>query len=173
MRIRLGLASVVVLALGIGACGAKAARSDDGRENVVALPQCEGELVGVDTLRARTTTEGVRLALLRLGWATPTVTVVPIELSPVIRNRSVVQRELVDSYPRELRDRGVGGEVRYAVLIDPAGRVAQRHITESSGAKPLDLAGGRVLDRMELQPATYEDCRIASWDIMPISFRVW
>lgn len=77
---------------------------------------------------------------------------------PRLLNRPVVQKAFVSLYPRELRDKGLGGTSVYYVLIDDRGRVANRQLAESSGYQSIDLASGRVLTVMEYSQPVLDGC---------------
>ena len=68
------------------------------------------------------------------------------------KNRNALARELVRSYPSRLRDRHIGGEVMFAVRVDPTGSVLDRRIVRSSGYPDLDRAAAPIVDRMRFEP---------------------
>ena len=47
---------------------------------------------------------------------------IPFDTNPVLQNAGEVQQALQDAYPRDLRDRGVGGRVEMWLYVDEIGR---------------------------------------------------
>ncbi|MEX0979680.1 MAG: energy transducer TonB [Gemmatimonadota bacterium] len=95
---------------------------------------------------------------------------VPHTVTPEVRNRSVVERALVQEYPSALRDAGIGGVVLMHFFVDENGRVGNTIIQESSGHALLDQAAERVAQVFEFNPAMNRDERVAVWVSIPIRF---
>jgi TonB family protein len=89
---------------------------------------------------------------------------------PELKNTRQVQRALVRSYPRDLRDKGEGGTVLIWFGIDEEGRVTKRQISESSGDCRFDRAGLDVAGIMRFSPALSDGEPTAVWVEVPIIF---
>jgi protein TonB len=62
---------------------------------------------------------------------------------------------LPNDYPRDLRERGVGGRVEVAFIVDKYGRVSSCTVTRSSGVPELDALTCRLIrDRFRYRPST-------------------
>jgi protein TonB len=58
-------------------------------------------------------------------------------------------------YPRDLRDAGVGGRVRFTFTVEPNGRVGRCTVTRSSGVAELDALTCRLVQqRFVYRPST-------------------
>jgi protein TonB len=58
-------------------------------------------------------------------------------------------------YPRDLRERGVGGRVGVLFTVGPTGRVTRCSVTRSSGARELDALTCRlIMQRFVYRPST-------------------
>lgn len=58
-------------------------------------------------------------------------------------------------YPRELRQRGIGGRVGMVFTVGPSGRVTSCHVTHSSGVAELDsLTCSLIMQRFRYRPST-------------------
>lgn len=58
-------------------------------------------------------------------------------------------------YPRDLRDRGVGGRVEFTFTVEPSGRVGRCTVTRSSGVPELDSLTCRLVrQRFVYRPST-------------------
>ena len=64
----------------------------------------------------------------------PTFT--PYTVRPDITNRAEVARALEESYPKELREAGIGATVNVWFLIDETGAVWRAMVDETSGTTP-------------------------------------
>jgi TonB family protein len=168
------LATIAAIALALGACGAHAASTAGSEKAAMQPAPCFSDVIAVDTANARhrTTIEGAKEAIVQLGWAEPSVTVVQAKERPELRNRAEALHALGQLYPKAVRDQRIGGEVTYAVLIDANGRIVKRRLMASSGNRDLDFAGAKALDRMKFHPAQFQGCRVASWTVMPLKFWV-
>ena len=62
---------------------------------------------------------------------------------------------LPSDYPRDLRDRGIGGRVEMVFTVGPDGRVTACRVTRSSGVPELDSLTCRlILQRFRYRPST-------------------
>jgi periplasmic protein TonB len=60
-----------------------------------------------------------------------------------------------NDYPRELRDRGIGGRVEFTFTVQPSGRVGRCIVTRSSGVPELDALTCRLVQqRFVYRPST-------------------
>ena len=75
-------------------------------------------------------------------------------------------------YPRQLRKRGVEGQVKLKVLISNSGEVKRIRIKESSGYKKLDQSAQNAIKRWSFNPAQTDGHRIGSWILIPIKFKL-
>ena len=58
-------------------------------------------------------------------------------------------------YPRELRERGIGGRVEFEFTVEPNGRVGRCRVTRSSGVAELDALTCRLVQqRFVYRPST-------------------
>ncbi len=101
---------------------------------------------------------------------TPTPTFTPYEVAPEVTNPQEVQRALQESYPRALRDAGIGGRTILHLWIDEEGRVAEALVADSSGHPELDAAAQRVARVFRFTPARNQGEPVAVWVMIPIEF---
>ncbi len=91
---------------------------------------------------------------------------------PLPSNRTAVARQLVRAYPPRLRDRGIGGEVLFAILVDTTGAVAARRMLRTSGYRDLDQAADGVISTIRYKPLKSEQgCAVPAVLRMPIVFK--
>jgi TonB family protein len=74
-----------------------------------------------------------------------------------------VGRALLEAYPQELRDRGVGGTTILELRVGVEGRVLDRRVRSTSGYPAFDEAALGVVDMMRFQPARNRDQRVPVW----------
>jgi TonB family protein len=99
----------------------------------------------------------------------PTFT--PFTVAPSILNRDDVVAAMVEAYPTELEELGIGGTVRVYFLIDEEGRVAQTRLDRSSGNEKLDEAAISVAGAYRFSPALNKDKKVPVWVSFPITFQ--
>ncbi|WP_420463934.1 TonB family protein [Candidatus Palauibacter sp.] len=97
---------------------------------------------------------------------------VPFDTNPVLQNAGEVQRALQEAYPRDFRDRGVGGRIEIWLYIDESGIVANQELKTSSGADALDEAASEVVTEMRFEPAKNRGQATAVWISQWITFEV-
>ena len=97
---------------------------------------------------------------------------VPFDTNPVLPNAGEVQRALQELYPRDFRDRGVGGRIEIWLYIDESGIVANQELKTSSGADALDEAAMEVVEVMRFEPAKNQDQPTAVWISQWLTFEV-
>jgi TonB family protein len=97
----------------------------------------------------------------RVVEAQPSFT--PVSYQPIMLNRPEVGRALLDAYPLELRDRGVGGTTILELRVGVEGRVLDRRVQSTSGYAAFDEAALGVVDMMRFQPARNRDQRVPVW----------
>lgn len=96
--------------------------------------------------------------------------VAPPEVAPALEARDHFRRRLELSYPRMLRDRGIGGVVRLQFFVDDRGDVSRVEITESSGHGSLDRLARRLVGEMTFLPALNRDRAVGVWVSQRICF---
>ena len=76
-------------------------------------------------------------------------------------------------YPRAARRAGIEGVVHVRFVIDPAGRIAQSRIEQSSGARVLDAAALALLQRASPVPGLAQYALAQSLELrLPIDYRL-
>mgnify|MGYP001821999590 CR=1 FL=1 len=100
--------------------------------------------------------------------AAPTFT--PYTVRPDITNRAQVARALEETYPAELKERGIGGTVQVWFFIQETGRVGKTQVNETSGYPALDEAALTVGNVIEFTPAMNRDKAVPVWISLPITF---
>lgn len=96
---------------------------------------------------------------------------IPRDQDPVVANAEEVRRLLLDRYPGQLRDDGVGGSVTLWLFVDETGSVTRVRVQESSSVEALDRAAEEVAREMEFRPARSGDRPIGVWVQQNLSFR--
>lgn len=94
----------------------------------------------------------------------------PYSVPPAVLNLGEVQRALVEAYPPELRDDGIGGTVGVFFFIDETGAVQDFRINQSSQSQALDDAALAVAAVYRFSPALNRDDPVAVWVEFPITF---
>lgn len=94
----------------------------------------------------------------------------PPEIAPSLEAPEHFRRRLERSYPRLLRDRGVGGVVRLQFFVDPRGDVSRVQVAESSGHATLDRVASRMAGEMQFLPALNRDRAVGVWVSQKICF---
>ncbi len=79
---------------------------------------------------------------------------------------------LQPKYPKNLRKRGIEGQLRLKVLIDQEGKVTQVEIHTSSGYQDFDQSAIEVVYQWQFKPAQIEGKERSSWVLIPIAFRL-
>lgn len=95
---------------------------------------------------------------------------IPYDVAPKLKNRAEVLALLEKTYPRSLRNLGIGGRVLLWLYIDEEGRVRDTRVAESSGHEALDRAARAVASRMEFIPAKNRDRVTPVWLSQPVDF---
>ncbi len=100
----------------------------------------------------------------------------PRTVRPALRNHARVAWMLESTYPRDLRDRGIGGTTNVWLHVGEAGTVKDVQVNESSGHGALDRAALRVARAMKFDPAirTEDDgrCAVPVWIALDVTFTV-
>lgn len=97
---------------------------------------------------------------------------IPYTVAPVLQNRDEVLRVLQRSYPSQLREAGIAGDVVLWLFIDEDGNVQKSVVAESSGYEQLDKAAHAVAAKMRFKPAMNRDKKTAVWLAQAIDFEV-
>lgn len=98
------------------------------------------------------------------------VTFTPMTVKPELKNRAEVERELERSYPRILKESGIGGVPQVLFYIDEKGTVLETRLARSSGYEALDAAALAVGRMMVFRPALNHDREVAVWVTFPVRF---
>ncbi|HEX8274596.1 MAG TPA: energy transducer TonB [Longimicrobiaceae bacterium] len=83
---------------------------------------------------------------------------------------SEMGRLLREVYPPGLRDAGITGKVRVALLVDAAGTVKYMQVTRSSGYREMDVAALRFAQALRFEPAVANGCRVPAFVPLPLDF---
>lgn len=94
----------------------------------------------------------------------------PWSVAPTVLNQDEVQRAIVEAYPVELREDGIGGTVEVYFFVDEEGAVQDYRIDSSSGHQALDDAALAVASVYRFSPALNRDAPVAVWVSFPITF---
>jgi TonB family protein len=97
----------------------------------------------------------------RVVEARPSFT--PMSVEPMLLNRPEVGRALLEAYPQDLRDRGIGGTTTLELRVGTDGRVLDRRVQWTSGYPAFDEAALSVVAMMRFQPARNRDQRVPVW----------
>lgn len=138
-------------------------------------PVCDPGVVGVaDSVLAHHSAAEVQAAVLATGWEAgeDEPTIVVVDRAPVLQNPAAVAEAMEASYPRTLRFHGISGTPRFALLVDPTGRVVDARLSGAAVLPEFDEAGAAVLGVMHFSPAFYQGCRPYYWAQMDLTFLV-
>ena len=102
--------------------------------------------------------------------AAPTFT--PFTVAPSILNRDEIIKAMIELYPPELREAGVGGQVGVYFFIDEFGAVQDYRIETSSGLQGLDRAALAVASVYRFSAALDRDNKVPVWVQFSITFEV-
>ena len=94
----------------------------------------------------------------------------PHDQPPTMSNVTEVRDRLVEVYPAELRDNGIGGTAMVHVFIDAEGTVHDVTMAESSGHAGLDQAALEVAGIIKFAPARNRGEAVPVWVQVPINF---
>lgn len=94
----------------------------------------------------------------------------PPEVKPSLEAPDHFRERLERSYPRMLRDRGVGGVVVLEFFVNPRGDVSRVEVAESSGHGALDRVAERLASEMRFLPALNRDRAVGVWVSQRICF---
>lgn len=143
-----------------------------------AVPVVASADVSEDVTIAPTTFEANPVEALppppRTSAASPdeTPVFIPRDVEPRLSNRDRFLQLLMKSYPRPLREAGLGGSVILWLFVDDRGAVTRSLVKESSGYEALDEAAETVAQFMEFEPAINRDRPIGVWVAQRIMFQV-
>jgi protein TonB len=88
------------------------------------------------------------------------------------QGRLASRRLLEQTYPRELRDRGIGGEVTLTLFVDAMGTVRETRVLRGSGHASLDRAGSTLMRQIRFDPALADGCSVPYVTQIPVGYRV-
>ncbi len=101
--------------------------------------------------------------------ASPTFT--PFTVRPDLVNRTEVSAALIEAYPTELREAGIGGTTSVWFLLDATGAVRETRVQEPSGHAAVDAAALEVARAMKFTPALNAGEPVPVWVAFPITFQ--
>ena len=96
----------------------------------------------------------------------------PFTVRPEIKDRRKALRIVERSYPRLLKEAGIGGTINIWVFIDKNGTVKNAQVQKSSGNKTLDEAALNASKEFQFTPALNRDQRVPVWVAIPITYSV-
>ncbi|MXW66879.1 MAG: TonB family protein [Gemmatimonadales bacterium] len=91
---------------------------------------------------------------------------------PVLQNAGEVQNALVQAYPQNLKEAGIGGRVEIWLYIDTSGMVRNTELKTSSGSDVLDAAAADVGGAMRFEPAMNRDQPTDVWVSQWVTFQI-
>jgi len=91
---------------------------------------------------------------------------------PVLQNGAEVSDALVQAYPQNLKEAGIGGRVEMWLYIDTSGMVRNTELKTSSGSGVLDTAAADVVATMRFEPAMNRDQPTDVWVAQWVTFRI-
>ncbi|MDP2483512.1 MAG: energy transducer TonB [Candidatus Palauibacterales bacterium] len=94
------------------------------------------------------------------------------DVEPRLLNGPEIGELLRRTYPPQLRDAGIEGEVLLWVYVESDGSPGVCQVHQSSGYAPLDRVAEEVARKMRFSPATCRDRPVGVWIAQPIQFRV-
>ena len=100
-----------------------------------------------------------------------TVRFVTHTAAPRLLSTERLGRAILQEYPPELREAGVGGTTVVHVFVSEEGRVEDQVVKKSSGYEELDNAALRAVRVARFTPARNRDRNVAVWIEIPITFR--
>jgi periplasmic protein TonB len=96
----------------------------------------------------------------------------PFTEAPSIRNRGDVLEAMVEAYPPELHEMGVGGTAYLYFCVDNDGRVMNVLLDKSSGNPALDEAALEVADIYRFTSAKKQGVDVPVWVSFPVTFQI-
>ena len=90
---------------------------------------------------------------------------------PELLDREAAQRIVLDEFPKDLLDLGVGGSVRVNLWVRPDGAVEHPTVGRSSGIPDLDMAALRASRTLKFRPAIRAGRPVGTWVEFDIEFR--
>jgi TonB family protein len=106
------------------------------------------------------------------AWIPAAAQLPPLVTRLEIRNWQELQQALQRNYPVDLRDRGIGGEPAFVVLLDTAGAIRQHRLIRPSGQPQIDRAAEKSLRVIRFVPLRIASgCAAKAIFELPISFR--
>ncbi len=92
-------------------------------------------------------------------------------VAPELINRDAVRALLLRSFPSDLREQRVGGDVFVDVLINEQGVPERRLVVRSSGVCALDMVALRVAAGMRFSPGQLDGKPRRVWIRLPVKFK--
>ncbi|MDE2942618.1 MAG: TonB family protein [Gemmatimonadota bacterium] len=91
---------------------------------------------------------------------------------PVLQNAGEVGDALVQAYPQNLKEAGIGGRVEMWLYVDMSGMVRNTELKTSSGSDVLDAAAADVVATMRFEPAMNRDQPTDVWVSQWVTFQI-
>ncbi len=105
------------------------------------------------------------------SWIAPNARLVVVPDSAQMKNRQAVAQRLVRSYPRQLLERGIGGETVFVALVDTTGRLAKHRVLKPSAYAELDRVAESTIKIARFEPfRTTTGCAVPALWRVPIEF---
>lgn len=106
------------------------------------------------------------------GWAVPCGAVVQ-GTEPQATNDAEIRMLLLQSYPSDLRSKGISGTTAFWVQVGRKGQPIDLKLDESSGYDAFDQAARRIVPQMRFDPARDVDGEpVPVWVYRRITFNV-
>ena len=106
-------------------------------------------------------------------WIPPNAELRLLFERPLAVNRDAIGRQLVRTYPPQLRNRGIGDEVVFAVRIDTLGKVADRRVLKPSSYQDFNIAAVSIVRTIRYQPFRLDaGCAVPAVLHVPIVFQI-
>lgn len=97
---------------------------------------------------------------------------IPRDVEPRLANKGEFLDLLMKSYPKTLKEAGIGGRVILWLFVDAGGEVERSLVKESSGYETLDETAETVSRFMQFEPALNRDKPIGVWVAQSVTFEV-
>ncbi|MEQ9400737.1 MAG: energy transducer TonB [Longimicrobiales bacterium] len=99
----------------------------------------------------------------------------PHELTepPAVKSAQEAQRLILRSYPRALRDNGIGGRVQVRFVVTSSGSVDPASIeVVAASVKALGEAATKAIEDLTFEPGKKDGAPVSSVVVMPITYGV-
>ncbi len=83
-----------------------------------------------------------------------------------------VIRKVEPEYPKDLRKKGIEGQVILKVKVDTTGKVEEVLVARSSGYREMDSSAIKAVKEWVFKPAETDGVKVTSWVTIPFMFRL-